>query len=47
MAEILVLPGENLQAAIDRAEPGAVLRLGEGIRREKLIIRTPGLRLVG
>ena len=47
MAEIFVLPGENLQAAIDRAEPGAVLRLGEGIWREKLIIRTPGLRLVG
>ena len=47
MAEIFVLPGENLQAAIDRAEPGAVLRLGEGIWREKLVVRTPGLHLVG
>ena len=47
MRERWVQPGEDLQAALDRALPGDCLRLPAGVWRQKLWIRTPGLRLIG
>ncbi len=47
MQEIRVAPGADLQAVLDRAEPGAVLRLSEGVYRQKLLLKTPGLNILG
>ena len=47
MREIFVRQGEDLQAVIDGCEPGGIIRLEPGLWRQKLTIRTPGLRLVG
>ena len=47
MREYLVRPGEDVQAAFDRAEPGSVIRFEAGLYRQKLMIKTPGLRLEG
>ena len=47
MQEIRVSPGEDLQAVLDRAEPGSVLRLSEGVYRQKLLLKTPGLTILG
>ncbi len=47
MNEIRVRPGDSLQAAVDGAAPGSTVRLAAGVYREKLMIRTPGLRLAG
>ena len=45
--QISVSPGENLQALFDRAPEGAVIRLAPGVYRQKLLIRTPGLTVIG
>ena len=45
--EVSVVPGESLQAVLDDAEPGTVLRLAEGTYEGSLSITTPGVRLVG
>ena len=42
-----VHPGQSLQQALDRAQPGDTLRLSEGEYREKAVISTPGLTLEG
>lgn len=47
MAVIYVQPDEDLQACLDRAAPGSVIHLGPGVWRQKVMITTPGLRLVG
>lgn len=44
---IYVSPHEDLQAVFDRAPENAVIRLAPGIYRQKLIIRTPGLTVIG
>ena len=44
---LTVRPGDDVQAILDRAEPGAVLRFAPGEYRQKLMIRTPGLTLEG
>ncbi len=44
---IYVSPGEDLQAVFDRSPENSVIRLAEGTYRQKLIIRTPGLRITG
>ena len=44
---LTVRPGDDVQAILDRAEPGAVLRFAAGEYRQKLMIRTPGLTLEG
>lgn len=47
MNEIIVFPGEDLQAVLDAAPENACIRLAAGVYRQKLMIRTPGLTLVG
>ena len=47
MGEVLVRPGEHIQAALNSAASGNAIRFAPGVYREKLMIRTPGLRLLG
>ena len=47
MKQLTVRPGDDVQAVLDRAEPGAVLHLAAGEYRQKLMLRTPGLTLEG
>ena len=47
MPELHVSPGEDLQAVLDRAEPGTLIFLEPGVYRRKLFLRTPGLTLQG
>lgn len=47
MGEVLVRPGDHIQAALNSAAPGNAIRFAPGVYREKLMIRTPGLRLLG
>lgn len=44
---IHVSPGADLQAVFDSAPENAVIRLAPGIYRQKAVIRTPGLTLMG
>lgn len=48
MSQIIsVKPGDDLQAVFDSAAENAEIRLAEGIYRQKTVIRTPGLTLIG
>lgn len=47
MAEHILHPSGDLQRCLDIAHPGDVIRLPAGEYREKLVIRTPGLTLLG
>ena len=47
MREYLVRPGDDVQAAFDRAEPGSLIRFEAGIYRQKLMLKTPELCLEG
>ena len=44
---IYASPEDNLQAVFDTAEENTVIRLAAGDYRQKTVIRTPGLTLVG
>lgn len=44
---IYVTPDDRLQAVFDRAAPGSTLMLAPGIYRQKAVITTPGLTLIG
>ena len=44
---VRVTPADDLQAVFDTAPAGATVRLAPGIYRQKLMIKTPGLTLVG
>lgn len=44
---IYLSPQDDLQTAFDRAEENTVIHLAEGTYRQKAIIRTPGLTLIG
>lgn len=44
---ILIHPDDDLQSVFDAAPAGAELRFPAGIWRQKTVIRTPGLSLVG
>lgn len=44
---ISVSPADDLQAVLDSAPENARILLSEGIYRQKLLLRTPGLSLVG
>ncbi len=45
--EVSVAPGESVQAALDAAGPGTVVRLAEGTYEGSLALTEPGVRLVG
>ncbi len=47
MSELIPHPGETLQACFDRAQSGDCIRLPAGEYREKAVIRTPGLTILG
>lgn len=47
MAEYHVKPGDDVQAVFDRAEPGSLILFAAGEYRQKLVIRTPELTLIG
>ncbi len=47
MQERFITPDDRLQAVFDQAEPGTVIHLSAGVYRQKAVIRTPGLTLVG
>ena len=46
-AVITLTPSDNLQRALDHTSPGSTVRLLPGVYRQKLVIRTPGLQIVG
>lgn len=45
--DIYVTPADDLQAVFDTAPQNAVIRLAPGEYRQKTVIRTPGLTLIG
>lgn len=47
MQSLQVTPRDDLQAVLDSAPKGTVIYLAEGEYRQKLMLRTPGLTLVG
>ena len=47
MNDLFVHAGEDLQNAFDRAQPGAVIHLAAGVYRQKIVLRTPGVTLLG
>ena len=47
MPVITAAPGDDLQALLDSVPAGSTVRLAEGVYRQKLKIRTPGLRIEG
>ena len=47
MKEIHVAPGMDIQAVLDGAEAGSVICFAPGEYRQKLLLKTPGLTLVG
>ncbi len=47
MQELFVTPDDRLQAVFDRAHPGSVIRLSPGVYRQKAVIRTEGLTVIG
>lgn len=47
MQELAVRPGDDLQCVLDRACPGTTVRLAAGEYRQKLLLTTPGLTLIG
>ena len=47
MRDYLIRPGDDVQAVLDRAQPGSRIHFEPGIYRQKLMLKTPGLRLEG
>ena len=47
MKDLFVHAGEDLQAILDRAEENSIIHIGAGIYRQKLVIRTRALTLLG
>ena len=47
LSAIQVSPGDDLQAMLDAAPENSVIHLAAGEYRQKCIIRTPGLTLIG
>jgi len=44
---IFINPGDDIQRVLDCAPENTVIHLGEGRWRQKLVIRTPGITLIG
>lgn len=47
MSEFVLHPGDSLQRCLGLAQPGDCLRIARGEYREKLVVRTPGLTILG
>ncbi len=47
MSEFTAVPGDNLQQLFDSVPAASTIRLAAGVYRQKLKLRTPGLRLIG
>ena len=47
MSEWRINLRENLQDVLDIAPPGTVIRLPAGVMRQKIVVRTPGITLIG
>ena len=47
MSEYCLRPGDDLQAALDAAPAGSTVRLAAGTYRQKVLLATPGLTLLG
>lgn len=47
MAHIYVTPDDRLQRIFDNALPGSVIHLSPGVYRQKVVIRTPELTIIG
>lgn len=47
MHELTVHPEDDLQSVFDRAQGGATIRLAAGEYRQKVLLTTPGLTLIG
>lgn len=47
MKHLYVTPDDRLQKVFDEAEPGSVIHLAPGVYRQKTVIRTPELTVVG
>ena len=47
MNNLIVHAGDDLQAVLDRAVEGDVVHIAAGVYRQKLIVRTPNLTLLG
>lgn len=47
MGEWRINRRENLQDVLDVAPPGTVIRLPEGVMRQKAVVRTPHITLIG
>ncbi|RYZ27307.1 MAG: hypothetical protein EOO10_13135 [Chitinophagaceae bacterium] len=46
-AEIVVRPGNSIQAAVDAADPNSVIRIMPGIYSEAVVVDKPGMELIG
>lgn len=47
MNPVYVTPDDRLQKIFDQAEPGSVIHLSPGVYRQKVVIRTPDLTILG
>lgn len=47
MNDLFVHAGDDLQNAFDRAQPGTVIHLSAGVYRQKTVLRTPDVTLLG
>lgn len=45
--ERFLTPADDLQQALDCAPKGAFVHLAAGVYRQKIVIRTPGLKIIG
>jgi parallel beta-helix repeat protein len=45
--DVVVRPGESIQAALDAANPGDVIHIEAGTYRESVSINKPGIKIVG
>ena len=46
-ADVVVTPGHSIQAALDGASPGAVIRIEPGVYAEAVTVSTPRIRIIG
>ncbi len=47
MSPLYITPDDRLQVVFDRAEPGTTIYLAPGVYRQKAVISTPGLTIIG